>query len=579
MQENIPKRIAIVGAGPAGMIMYKKIIRSQITPFEIHLFERKTTIGSGMPYSPEGAGKEHVTNISDNEMENVVTSVRDWIRGLPPKLLKEYGIDPGNFKGNRVLPRLLFGQYLEDQFRLLLKSGAEAGIKTRLHLDSPVTDIVDFAESNQVGIQIEGKETELFDLAIICSGHNWPSGPEGSVKGYFSSPYPPSKLRCVFNHPVALRGSSLTAIDAIRTLARANGRFETGEDGKVVFHPAKESPGFRLNVHSRNGLLPAIRFHLEDPLVSKTTMLTKKQIWEHIHANDGFLSLDYMFEKNFKENLKERDPDFYEHIKEMDIETFVDAMMALRERLDPIQLFRAEYAEAEKSLRRKESVHWKEMLVVLSYAMNYPAKYLSAEDMIRYQRTLAPLISIVIASAPQASCQELLALSDAGLLEVIEAGNDSAVEPRKEGGVVYTYRDESGKECQQEYDTFVDCIGQPRLSWDQLPFPSLVREQIVSQAYIRFQSPKEGRRYLEEGEEPVVRYPSGEYYLKVPGLGINDYFQVLDQFGVPNQRIYMMAVPYIGGYNPDYSGLDFCEEASGRILSKIIEGDEQQIVA
>jgi hypothetical protein len=28
----------------------------------------------------------------------------------------------------------------------------------------------------------------------------------------------------------------------------------------------------------------------------------------------------------------------------------------------------------------------------------------------------------------------------------------------------------------------------------------------------------------------------------------------------------MMAVPYIGGFNPDYSGLDFCEAASKEII-------------
>jgi hypothetical protein len=33
-----------------------------------------------------------------------------------------------------------------------------------------------------------------------------------------------------------------------------------------------------------------------------------------------------------------------------------------------------------------------------------------------------------------------------------------------------------------------------------------------------------------------------------------------------------MAVPYIGGYNPDYSGLDFCEEASEKIIKSMFPG-------
>ena len=32
-----------------------------------------------------------------------------------------------------------------------------------------------------------------------------------------------------------------------------------------------------------------------------------------------------------------------------------------------------------------------------------------------------------------------------------------------------------------------------------------------------------------------------------------------------------MAVPYIGGLNPDYSGLDFCETASARIMQALAD--------
>jgi hypothetical protein len=30
-----------------------------------------------------------------------------------------------------------------------------------------------------------------------------------------------------------------------------------------------------------------------------------------------------------------------------------------------------------------------------------------------------------------------------------------------------------------------------------------------------------------------------------------------------------MAVPFIGGLNPDYSGLDFCDTAASRIVRKL----------
>lgn len=565
MQESSLKSIAIIGGGPAGMILYKKLIQLKDGSYEIHIYERKNSLGSGMPYSQEGANQEHVTNIADSELKNIVTSIGEWIKSVPNTTLEEFGIDPENFQENKVLPRLLFGRYLEDQFSILLKSADRSRFKTRVFLNSPVVDLIDLEEDNCVAVQVEGKTPVKYDQVIICSGHNWPNELENTYPGYYESPYPPSKLAKTLNHPVAIRGSSLTAIDAIRTLARANGNFVQKET--LEFELAETSPYFRIKVHTRNGLLPAIRFHFEDPLIDESSLMTAEEIQSHLDENNGFLSLDFMFEQNFKKPLREKDPDFYEGVKDLNLEQFVEKMMSLRERLDPISLFKAEFSESEKSHRRKKSVYWKEMLVGLSYALNYPAKYLSAEDMLRFQRSLAPLVSIVIASVPKTSVLELLALHQAGVLEIIEVGNESEVRPCEDGGIIYAYQNESGAAIEEHFQTFVDCIGQPRLAWDKLPFPSLVKEKKVSQAYIRFQKRENGERLMDEGNEAVVRFPSGEYYLKVPGLAINDYFQILDQFGVPNPRIFIMAVPYIGGYNPDYSGLDFCEEASNRIIT------------
>ena len=44
----------------------------------------------------------------------------------------------------------------------------------------------------------------------------------------------------------------------------------------------------------------------------------------------------------------------------------------------------------------------------------------------------------------------------------------------------------------------------------------------------------------------------------------------MDQYGAYNKKLYIMAVPYIGGLNPDYSGLDFSEAASLRIVKDIL---------
>lgn len=74
---------------------------------------------------------------------------------------------------------------------------------------------------------------------------------------------------------------------------------------------------------------------------------------------------------------------------------------------------------------------------------------------------------------------------------------------------------------------------------------------------------------MDEGKE-VTQDENGDYYLKVSGITINDHFQVVDNYGAFNDRVYIMAVPYIGGYNPDYSGLDFSEASSAAIIKRLL---------
>jgi hypothetical protein len=565
--DKIKTRIAIIGGGPSALFMYKRFVEAKREDVEISIFERKRQLGSGMPYSTEGANYEHITNVSDNEIPTIVCHIADWVKTLPADYLAQFNIDPTHFNEYRVLPRLFFGEYLSAQFDLLKQIADEQELKTNIYLNSDVIDIVDLPKENLVKVKLADESTYTFDKIIVCTGHNWPKKHEGKIKGYFDTPYPPSKIALQINHPVAIKGSSLTAIDAIRTLSRKNGRFELDKNDELTYILNKQSEGFKLVMHSKNGMLPAVRFHLEDPRLSGKSLLSKEEIQAHRLENEGFISLDYIFNKDFKGIIKTKDPAFYSQIVGMSLEEFVGFLMELRERLDPFQLLKAEYLEAEKSIKRKQSVYWKELLAMLSFAMNYPAKYLAAEDMLRLQKTLMPLISIVIAFVPQGSASELLALHKAGVLDLIAVGSDSEIEIKEDGGIIYHYKAENGKSEAAYYKTFIDCVGQPHLNYNQFPFKSLVDDRTISSAKLKFKQGGEAARI--DNEEVVELTETGDYYLKVPGIAINDNFNVVDEYGAFNDRIFIMAVPYIGGFNPDYSGLDFSEEASARIIESV----------
>lgn len=558
--------IALIGGGPSALFIYKRLVESG-RGYNVTIFEKGQRLGAGMPYSANGSNPEHVTNVSANEIPELLAPPGQWLSDGIKNVRDNTSFFDKPFSPYRVFPRLVFGDYLEDQFYSLLAQGEAQGINNRIKLNTSVADIQHLTSHINV-ITSDGKE-HAFDKVILCTGHQFPTGLDEHSTGVYRSPYPPNKLSRVFNHPVALKGASLTAVDAIKTLARANGTFAEKHDGSFEYTRSPDSPEFKIVLHCRSGMLPAVRFHLEDTRLKNPSLLSPTQIDRHRKNNDGYLSLDYIFEKDFKEPLASSDPDFYRIIKDLTMEQFVAEMLKMRQGHNPFEVMRRECAEARVSIERRQSVHWKEMLGVLSFALNYPAKYFSAEDMLRYKATLQPLIGLVIAYIPQSSCRELLALHEAGCLEMISVGWESEIVPYGTNGITYHYFNDAGTEVTTWYQTFVDCTGQPHVEFNDFPFQSLVREGSLRQATLMFRDAEEGKRYQTLHPNMTETGRDGMIYLRVPGIAINDNFQVIGTDGIANSDIYMMAVPCMGGYNPDYSGLDFAEEASKRIIESM----------
>lgn len=560
------KSVAIIGGGPSGLFLFKELIESGRSNLRIEIFEKGLQLGSGMPYSKSGSNVEHITNVSANEIPDLITPVGEWINTVSPAVLQTFHFEKSNFTDFKVLPRLLFGLYLSDQFDLLLKKALENDFIVKIHLDAEIIDVKYDDKKKSSLVSLTNQTSLIFNYIILSTGHTWPKTYEGLVPGYYDSPYPPNKLLRVCNHPVAIKGTSLTAIDAMRTLARANGIFKKESEHKLSYKP--ENHNFKIVMHSRHGILPNIRSHLADSHLSKNLLLTKEEINRSIEENDGFLSLDFLFEEDFKKVLLKKDPSFYQMIQDMNLEEFVDFILKPLASADPFLQFKEEYEQAEKSIREKRPIHWKEALAILSFAINYPAKHFSAEDMIRLQDVLMPLISIVIAFLPQSSAEELLAMHAAGVLEFIAVDPKSFTQPGVDG-IIYYYKDGKDRDCSVQYETYIDCTGQKHLPFESFPFNSLKTTGSVTPARLQFRA-KEKAQALVGQRDMKIEKEGDQYFLKVPGIKINDCFQIVDKRGISNPRIYCMAVPFISGYNPDYSGLDFCAEASKIIVKTIL---------
>jgi hypothetical protein len=190
------------------------------------------------------------------------------------------------------------------------------------------------------------------------------------VAGWYDSPYPPTKLVAArdTNHPIAIKGASLTAVDAIRTFAHKHGTFTKHENGRVpTYERNADSAEFKMVLHSRRGLLPAVRIALEDPDLHEVELISDEEIAANMAANDGFASLDYVFEKCFKERMRDKDPQLYARMRDWTVEQFVDATLPAREHYDAFALLVAEYDEAEKLMKRQQPIYWKELLAALRW--------------------------------------------------------------------------------------------------------------------------------------------------------------------------------------------------------------------
>lgn len=561
--------IALIGGGPAALFVVKHLMAEKIYPKELYIFEKSENLGSGMPYSHYGANFEHVANVSANELPELPQSFTDFVM---KKDLKDYP-DFANKAGEsineyQVIPRLLLGNYLEDQFHHLLKTAGKHGVSIKVFKNTKVVDI-DRKNDDFFNVITESGDINKVSKVIICTGHQWSSENEIRSKGWYDSPYPPSKFNIASNHSVAIRGTSLTAVDAVKTLARLNGKY-VEENGGLKYLINEENKNFSITLFSKRGFLPALRFHSEGSPYSEGWIMSHDEIYEYKQKHNGFVDLDYVFNLNFKEPLRKKNEGFYQEIKDLTIEEFVNKMLELRERLDSFQLFRAEFAEAEKSIERHQTIAWKETLSAFSYAINYPAKHFSAEDMMRLRKTLLPLISVIIASLPQSSYKELIALYDAGILHLVSVNENSRIESHEEEGIIYHYTDEAGAEKSDHYKLYIDAIGQQPVQFNDIPFEGLKNGRLISSGYIKFKDPEKGKSEFERDSSHIMKTEPDNYYLRVDGLNINDHFQALDYYGKATEDLYIMAVPYIAGLNPDYSGLDFCDTAGKRIVQSLV---------
>lgn len=543
--------LAIVGAGPSALYLLQNLLTQRATNLlgSITVFEARERYGVGMPYSRATTDRYNLCNISSAELPTLPQTLVEWLASRSDEALREYGLARDAIDPETVYARIVLGDYFEAQFETVVEQLAQAGVAVHGRPRTEVADIRDDVNANEV-VVVTGEGDMVFDRVVIATGHRFDASDQPR-HGYFASPWPIQALLSApdtfHDFAVGTLGASLSAFDVVTSLAHRHGTFETvGSDGALRYLPDPGCPNFSLTMHDCHGWLPHLQYAQGEPMREVYRHVTREGILA-LRDEAGILRLEAYFDRACRPVLV----DALRHdglaaladrlAGGMSLEAFIEASEDDHTYDDPFEGMRSELPEARRSLHRDRPIRWKEVLDDLMYTLNFHAELLRAEDRERWADVVMPLLLNVVAALPLRSARILLALRDAGRLELVPG--KAEIEEIGPGGTRVSVDD---RHC-ATYRLFVDCGGQPPVSVDEYPFRSLV----------------------ESGTVRVARAASadGRGTQRLAGLDIDASYRVIGSDAEPNPRIHDIAFPHALGLRPYSYGLQACNHTAGMVVA------------
>ena len=245
---------------------------------------------------------------------------------------------------------------------------------------------------------------------------------------------------------------------------------------------------------------------------------------------------------------------------------FVEAMTGKHEYPDAFEGMRGEMVEARQSVLWERPIHWKEAIDDLMYTLNFHAELMPAEDHLQLRSLVLPFLMNVIAAMPLESGRILLALHDAGKVELVPGKATLCDEPDEEYRTTLVIEDADGMVRRMSYRMFIDCGGQKPLELSDYPFPGLVAGDGLRVARARFVDPASaeacGEDLLEE---------EGETLYLLGGVDIDSTYRLVGRDGKGNPRISDIAFPHASGLRPYCYGLQACSDTAAIVVRASVE--------
>jgi uncharacterized NAD(P)/FAD-binding protein YdhS len=227
--------IAIVGGGASGALMTAHRLKCAGDAVRLTLIEPGEQIGRGLACATENVS--HRLNVRASNMSAFADDPDhfwNWLRANGHR-----GDDRFCF-----VPRLVYGRYLgalvEDRLR-------EPDPRRVRWLREIVTGLSE--RDGSVILRFSGSETAVFDMAVLCCGHE----ASETLDAPFVSPWEdPRAWNAATDSTILILGTGLTMVDAAIALS------ESGHRGPTVALPTRSSPASssprRARANHANGI-------------------------------------------------------------------------------------------------------------------------------------------------------------------------------------------------------------------------------------------------------------------------------------------------------------------------------------
>ncbi len=549
----MPSRIAIIGSGPTGIYTLKGLVANP-APLAITVFEREAEPGLGTPYHPDINDRMMLSNIASIELPEICETLVGWLRRQSPDDLLRLGIPRDAIDERAFYPRVVLGEYLQAQFRQVVELGRSRGHIIDVKGAHRVADIE--LRRDDIRLRVDAADADpvetVFDHVVMATGHDWPDTTETNP-GYFVSPWPAPVLKTIPAGRLGILGTSLSAIDALVTVATAHGGFLLDAAGDLQYLPKPKAEGFHATLMSRKGVLPEADFYCEIPY--RPLIHCTKSAVDNAIGSQGEHLLDALFDL-FRRELVACDPDYAASIGLglLSVETVAPAYFRAREEADPFVWAAQNLAEAEANKKRRHTVEWRYAILRMHEVIAPAIPHLNSRDLKRFHKHFKTVFVDDYATVPHDSIRRLLALRRAGKLDIVALGNDSEIDtaPVERGAVVRL----DGQDLR--FDSFIDATGQSPLSARDIPFPTL-----RSQGVIRKAATHEPLAELSPAEDSIAR---------TGGVDLDGSFRPLFEQDLTN-RLYCGSIAFLLHKLPFVQGLTSARDIGETIAQAILDDE------